>query len=144
MQHVGKLEIRSQKPITSAMRILFQMNSNNLADDQFSKQLRGFGPIGIIAILIILLTGNIVFETLIILPLGAILVLLWVRLSNTPLSAIGYAKPKSWITTALIGIVFGVALKFLMKAIILPSFNADPVNHSYHFLAGNKELLPGL
>lgn len=29
-----------------------------------------------------------------------------------------------------------------MKAIILPLFSADPINQSYHFLAGNNQLLP--
>lgn len=118
------------------------MNSTDLTDNQFAKELRGFGPIGIIALLIILLTGNIVFDNMIVLPVGAILALLWARLSNTSLSAIGYAKPKSWVASALIGIVFGVALKFLMKAVLLPLFGADPINQSYHFLAGNKDLLP--
>ena len=111
-------------------------------NDQFAKELKGFGPIGIITILLILLTGNIVFDNMIVLPIGALLVLLWVRLSHTPLSAIGYAKPKSWMVTIVIGIVFGVALKFLMKTVILPLFGADPINQSYHFLAGNKALLP--
>ncbi len=112
------------------------------ASDTFAKDLRGFGPIGIIAILIILLTGNIVFDNMIVLPVGALLVLVWVRLSKTNLSAIGYAKPKSWTVTILTGIAFGVALKLLLKSVALPLFGADPVNQTYHFLAGNKELLP--
>ena len=117
-------------------------SSAQSSNNDFAKELRGFGPIGIFAILLILLTGNILLENMILLPIGAILVLLWVRLSHTPLSAIGYGKPKSWIATVLIGIVFGVALKFLMKAVILPLFGADPINQPYHFLAGNKPLLP--
>jgi membrane protease YdiL (CAAX protease family) len=29
-----------------------------------------------------------------------------------------------------------------MKAIVMPLFGADPVNHAYHFLAGNPTILP--
>lgn len=79
---------------------------------------------------------------MIVLPIGAVLVLLWVRISKTPWSAIGYAKPKSWLTTISTGIIFGIAFKFFMKALMMPLFGADPVNQYYHFLAGNKVLLP--
>ena len=79
---------------------------------------------------------------MIVLPVGAVLVLLWVRLSKTPWSAIGYVKPKSWLITIFIGIIFGVVFKFFMKAVVMPLFDADPINQSYHFLAGNKALLP--
>src|SRR5205807_5145031 len=47
-------------------------------DDRFAARLRGFGPIGILAILIIL-SGNFVIA-----PLSAVLALIWVRASNTP------------------------------------------------------------
>ncbi|HYM94609.1 MAG TPA: CPBP family intramembrane glutamic endopeptidase [Chitinophagaceae bacterium] len=112
------------------------------SNDQFAKELRGFGPVGIIVILIILLTGNIILPNMIVLPIGALIVLLWVRLSNTPLSAIGYTKPKNWFLTILISLIFGVAFKFFMKAIVMPLLGADPVNQYYHFLAGNLALLP--
>jgi membrane protease YdiL (CAAX protease family) len=114
-----------------------EAQSNNLA-----AQLRGFGPLGIIAILIILLTGNIFIGNMIVLPIGAILVLAWVRLSHTPWREIGYAKPRNWIITASGGIAFGIAFKFLMKAMVMPLFGADPINQTYHFLAGNKAMLP--
>ena len=110
--------------------------------DDFGAQLRGFGAIGIVAIVLIMLTGNIVFPNMIAIPVGAVLVLAWARLSHTPMREIGYAKPTNWIITILGGIVFGVAFKLLMKAIVMPLLNADPINHSYHFLAGNKSMLP--
>ena len=97
---------------------------------------------GFIAILLIILTGNIVLPNMIILPIGAILVLLWVRLSHTAWREIGYVKPQRWIVTVIAGIFFGVAFKFLMKAIVMPLLGADPVNNAYHFLAGNKAMLP--
>ena len=116
----------------------FQQSS----EDRFATELRGFGLPGILAMLIIILTGNIVLRNMIVLPIGAILVLLWVRLSHTAWREIGYVKPQSWIVTVIAGIFFGVAFKFLMKAIVMPLLGADPVNNAYHFLAGNKAMLP--
>lgn len=104
--------------------------------------LRGFGPVGIIAILVILFTGNVVVGQMVALPIGPVLVLVWARLSQTPWSEIGYVRPKNWVATILIGVVGGVAFKFAMKAIVMPLLGADPVNQAYHFLAGNRELLP--
>jgi len=76
------------------------------------------------------------------LPIGAVLVLIWVEITKTPWREIGYVKPKNWIAVVVIGILFGIIFKFLMKAIVMPCFGADPVNPSYHFLTGNKALLP--
>jgi hypothetical protein len=55
--------------------------------DRFAEGLRGFGPLGILAILVIL-AGNYVF-----LPLSAILVLVWAQWSRTPWPEIGYVRP---------------------------------------------------
>lgn len=41
-----------------------------------------------------------------------------------------------------VGIVLGVAFKFLMKAIVMPLLGADPINQAYHYLAGNRAALP--
>ena len=70
-------------------------------DDRVGAALRGFGPLGILAILIIL-AGNFLVA-----PLSAILVLVWVRLSRTPWREIGYVRPKSWIRSVAIGIALG-------------------------------------
>ena len=107
-------------------------------DDQFAVRLRGFGPIGILAILVIL-AGNLLF-----LPLSGILVLAWVWRSGTPWSAIGYLHPKSWIASAAFGIAFGVVFKLAMKAIVMPLLGAPPVNPVYHYLAGNAAALPAV
>ena len=101
-----------------------------------AETLRGFGPLGILAILVIL-AGNLVF-----IPLSAVLVLVWARLSRTPWREIGYVRPKSWPRTLAVGIVFGVAFKFLMKAIVMPLLGAPPISQAYHFLAGNTAVLP--
>lgn len=109
--------------------------------NHLAASLRRFGPAGIIAILLILLTGN-VFIGNFVLPIGALLVLLWTRISETRWSEIGYVRPKSWIVSVALGITFGIAFKFLMKAIVMPILGADPINHAYHYLAGNRTLLP--
>ena len=44
----------------------------------------------------------------------------------------------------IVGIVFGVAFKFLMKAVVMPLLGAPPINQAYHFLAGNTAALPGM
>jgi membrane protease YdiL (CAAX protease family) len=105
-------------------------------DDRFAAALRGFGPLGILPILVIL-AGNFAVA-----PVSAVLVLVWARLSRTPWREIGYVRPKSWTRTLAIGIVFGVAFKFAMKAIVMPLLGAPPINEAYHFLAGNTAALP--
>jgi uncharacterized protein len=107
-------------------------------DDPIAARLRGFGPMGILAILIIL-AGNFLVA-----PLSAIFALVWVRLSRTPWREIGYVRPKSWIRSVAIGIAFGVVFKLVMKAIVMPLLGADPINQAYHYLAGNTAALPGM
>ena len=112
------------------------------SDDWLAARLRGFGPLGITAILVISLSGTVIVGNMIAVPVSAVLVLVWVRLSRTPWPEIGYARPKSWAATLVGGVVFGVAFKFLMKAIVMPLLGADPINQAYHFLAGNRAILP--
>jgi membrane protease YdiL (CAAX protease family) len=109
--------------------------------DPVAERLRGFGPLGILAIVVILLTGN-VFAGRIVLPIGAALVLVWVRWSRTPWREIGYVRPKSWVGSVAIGVASGIGFKFLMKAIVMPLLGADPINSTYHYLAGNRAMLP--
>lgn len=106
--------------------------------ERFAADLRGFGPIGILAILIIA-AGNFV-----VLPLSALLVLVWAWRSHTPWREIGYVRPRSWARTIAVGIAFGVALKLLMKAVVMPLLGAEPINQAYHYLAGNRAALPGI
>jgi len=77
-------------------------------------------------------------------PLSGVFVLVWAWRSRTPWSEIGYVRPKSWIASLLIGVVFGAAFKLLMKAIVMPLLGADPINQAYHYLAGNDAALPGM
>jgi membrane protease YdiL (CAAX protease family) len=106
--------------------------------DPVADALRGFGPLGILAIVVIL-AGNGVFV-----PLSAVLVLVWAWRSRTPWREIGYVRPASWARTLAAGIALGIAFKFLMKAIVMPLLGADPVNQAFHYLAGNRAALPGI
>ena len=107
------------------------------SSDRTATALRGFGPLGILAILVILVGALIP-------PLGAILALVWVWLSRTPWGKIGYVRPQTWTRTLIVGIIFGVAFKFLMKAVVMPLFGAPPINQAYQFLAGNTAALTGM
>lgn len=109
-----------------------------MTGDRVAIELRGFGPLGILAILAIAL-GN-----FIVLPLSAILVLVWAWRSKTPWREIGYVRPESWPRTIAIGIVFGIAFKILMKAVVMPLLGAEPINQAYHYLVGNRAALPGM
>lgn len=104
-------------------------------------ELRGFGPIGIVSIIIILLFGNYTAGPIVI-PFGAILILLWAYWSRTPWHDIGYVRPNSWARAIITGLTFGVVFKLILKAVIMPLLGADPVNHAYHYLAGNRAILP--
>lgn len=108
------------------------------ADDAVAVRLRGFGPVGILAMLAIL-AGNLIMA-----PLSAVLAVAWVHRSRTPWRDVGYVRPRSWIGDAVMGIVFGSVLKLLMKAVVMPLLGADPINQTYHYLVGNTAALPGM
>lgn len=112
-------------------------NAAALAETGLSKKLRGFGPLGIVSILIIF--GSIVFS-----PLTTVLVLLWAKMSRTPWREVGYYKPKNLAVDIVAGIIFGVVLKLAMKTVVMPLLGADPVNQAYQFLTGNAAALPGM
>lgn len=97
----------------------------------FRDGLRGFGLLGIAAILVIVagvLVGPVV---------SAVLILIWTWLSKTPWAEIGYGRPRSWVGGAVLGIALGIAFKFAMKAVVMPLLGAPPVNPAFHNLAGN-------
>ena len=105
-----------------------------LPQDRFAAELRGFGALGMLAVLVIA-AGQILP------PLSAVLVLVWTWLSRTPWREIGYVRPKSWTGSLIVGVAFGILFKFLMKAIVMPLFGANPINQAYHYLAGNRAAL---
>jgi len=107
------------------------------SDDPVAASLRGFGPLGLLAILLIFLSS-------VLKPLSAILVLLWAWRSHTPWREIGYVRPNNWLGTLVVGIVSGCAFKLLMKVIVMPLLGAPAINPAYHFLVGNRAALPGI
>jgi membrane protease YdiL (CAAX protease family) len=110
-------------------------------DDRFAADRRGFGPLGILAMVVIVLAGNVAVGQVLV-PLGGILALAWARWSQTPWREIGYVRPKSWLGSLAAGLAFGCAYKFLIKAIVMPLLGGDPVNQTYHYLVGNRAMLP--
>ena len=106
--------------------------------DRLARALRGFGPLGILALLVILFAGNYPIA-----PFGALLALVWVRWSRTPWREIGYVQPKSWTQDLALGLACGIAFKLLMKALVMPLFGAPAINQAYHYLTGNQAALPG-
>ena len=107
-----------------------------IGEDLLATHLRGFGPLGLLAIFFIL------YAHLYFVPLAGAMVLVWARLSRAPWRELGLVRPQSWVRSAVIGTVFGVALKFFMKAVTMPLLGAPPVNQSYHYLAGNRAEIP--
>jgi uncharacterized protein len=107
-------------------------------DDSLATALRGFGPIGLLAVLVIL-AGN-----FIVVPLSALLVLAWARLSRTPWRALGFVRPGNWLVCVVVGVAFGVVFKLAMKALVMPLLGADPINQAYHHLVGNAAAMPAM
>ena len=107
----------SEAALTPSTRVRDSLRSSSLAQA--------------IAFLFIL-AGALVF-----MPIAAALILLWAWLSKTPFADLGLARPKSWVGGLAIGIVLGVGLKFLLKAVVLPLLHAPPVNATFHDIAGN-------
>jgi membrane protease YdiL (CAAX protease family) len=104
------------------------------SDDRPARALRGFGPAGVVAMLAIVLSGNLV---------GAALVFVWALASGTPLRKLGFVRPGSWPLTVTVGVVAGVGLKLLMKTVVLPLAGFGPINPTYSYLVGNRAALPG-
>src|SRR5213075_1207966 len=91
-------------------------------EDRLAERLRGFGPVGVLALLVIL-AGNLLFV-----PLSGLLALAWAWRSGTPWHELGFVRPVHWPRTAAIGLAFGIALKLVMKAIVMPLLGAPPTN----------------
>lgn len=96
---------------------------------------------GILAILVVLLPGSTGFRPFSI-PVSGLLALAWTTLSRTPWRDVGYSKPRNWTLTVVIGVLFGVLLKLVLKAVVLPLLGAGPTNEAYSFLRGNTAILP--
>jgi membrane protease YdiL (CAAX protease family) len=112
--------------------------ATRLLDARVESALRGFGPLGLLAILAILAAS------LVTSALGAVLALGWARMSSISVRDLGYVRPRSWIRTVASGVLFGAAFKLVMKAIVMPLFGAPAINPTYHYVAGNAGALPAI
>ena len=101
-----------------------------------ARRLRGFGPVGVLAILLIVAGSVAGFSV------SALLVLAWARFSDTPLRNLGFRPPRRWSVTIAGGLALGIVLKMVSKAIVMPLLGAPAVNATYHYLAGNAGALP--
>ena len=81
-------------------------------DDAFARALRGFGPVGLAAFLIIYF-GNAIVQ-----PLTALLVLVWAWRSGTSWRDLGIVRPRNWPLVIAGGIALGITFKLLMKALV--------------------------
>ncbi len=127
-----------QTPPEQAPEVRIEPQGAPSFDDALAARLRGFGPLGVVS-MVGILAGN-----LLVVPLSAILVLLWARRSDTPWREIGYVRPVSWVSDLAIGVCFGGVFKLFMKAIVMPLLGAPPINATYHYLVGNSAALPGM
>ena len=107
------------------------MDERGTFDLRTAAALRGMGPFGAIVALL-------VFATVLVgPPLTALLVLVWAWVSRTPLADIGFKRPQSWLTVLVLGVLFGIALKLVMKAVVLPYLGAPPAAPILQELHGN-------
>lgn len=103
-----------------------------------AERARGRGPIAWLTAIVIFL-GNALFA-----PVSAILVLLWRSWTRTPWRDLGFVRPRSWVRTIVVGVLAGVALKLLMKSVVMPLLGAPPTNQAYGFLTGNTVAAIGM
>ena len=101
----------------------------------FATRLRGVGPVGIAAALIV------VGSNLVLAPIGAILVLVWAWLAKMPWRDLGFSRPRSWAITLIAGVIAGVLLKLLLKALVMPLLGAPETNAHFHFIVGNRSAM---
>jgi membrane protease YdiL (CAAX protease family) len=108
------------------------------AEERFAAALRGFGPVGLLAMALVL-TGGLLGGWA-----GGALVLLWAYRSHTPGRELGLALPRHAILLALAGLLFGATFKLFTKSILQPLLGAPPINPAFHYLVGNTAALPGI
>lgn len=106
------------------------------SDEAFAERLRGYGPAGVLATLLVLAASAVLG----LLKAGP--VLLWAWRSRTPWRELGFVRPASWVRTVAVSIVLGVAFKLAMKSVVMPLLGAEPINRSFQFLAHNPAALP--
>ena len=95
--------------------------------------LKGFGPVGIIVIVVIVLAGSL---------WGTALVFIWAAATHTRWSDLGFVRLQHGAIDLVVAFVAGVLFKLLMKAVVMPLLGFGPINTAYHYLVGNTAALP--
>src|SRR5262245_193640 len=90
----------------------------------FPARLRGFGPVGVLAMAVI--CASVLVSPLI----SGVLVVVWALWSHTPWRELGYTRPKSWPLAITASAAGGVLFKLAMKSLVLPLLGADPINRA--------------
>jgi hypothetical protein len=91
-------------------------------DQRVAAALRSMGPTGwTVTIVVLAITSFFA-------PLSAALVFVWLWLSRTPLRDVGLVRPDNWANMIVLGIATGIAVKFLMKSVVMPYLGAPPTN----------------
>ena len=106
--------------------------------DAFARALRGFGPIGLAALILIVPFSSLLG------PLRPTMPLLWAWRSRTPLAELGLVRPRNWLRTIVLGIVAGIVLKLLLKTVVMPLLGAPPENAAFQSLRGNTGVLAAM
>ena len=107
-------------------------------DHGLPSRLRGFGVIGMVAMLMVIAS---VFVSTIV---AGVLAVVWALGSRTPVRELGYTKPNSWPAAIALGLAGGALFKLMMKSLIMPLLGADPINHAYQYLFHNPSALAGI
>jgi len=110
-------------------------DENHARSARLAESLRGFGVAGTLTFVVILVTAGLFT------PAAVVLVLLWAWFSRTPWRELGLVRPRSWSRVIALGIVLGLAQKFVMKAIVLPLLGAQPRNPVFSDLPGHPDRL---
>lgn len=98
-------------------------------------RLRGFGLAGIAAIVVVL-AGTAIGP-----PVGAVLVLVWAWLSETPQRLLGFVAPRRWKLALPAAILFGVVLELVVRTVVMPLLGAPAVDPAYRPPAGDAGAL---
>jgi membrane protease YdiL (CAAX protease family) len=96
-------------------------------NERLAAALRGMGPLGAAVFLAILAFSIFAPPADLHTILGVGLILLWAKVSRTPLRDIGLVRPPSWRDLG-IGVLLGLLDKLLMKSVVLPLMGAPAVN----------------
>jgi membrane protease YdiL (CAAX protease family) len=128
----------STRTIAGASTISAPSLKPGSAESYTARRLREFGPLGIIAVLVIFASSMAGFLV------TAILVLIWAHYSHTPLRDLGFTPSRHPAAILPIGLASGILLKLAVKSVAMPLLGAPAINVPYHYLVGNAAALPWL